>query len=98
MFELHKTYGKTIHTWAIDITPDLPLGPPSLMMSYTKDGQIDPAIVKARDERLGVASDDKKRLRESYLPSYETAAGADEWEESGKGIEFRVHEVSLVSK
>lgn len=33
MLELQKTYGKTIHTWAIDIHPDLPLGPPSLMMS-----------------------------------------------------------------
>ena len=34
MLELQKTYGKTIHTWAIDASPDLPLGPPNLMMSY----------------------------------------------------------------
>jgi hypothetical protein len=27
--------GKTVHTWAFDQHPDLPLGPPNVMMSYT---------------------------------------------------------------
>lgn len=76
MLYLQKTYGKTIHTWAIDITPDLPLGPPRLMMS----------------------TEEKKKLRKSYLPSYETMPGADEWEKTGKGVEFRATEVDLIGK
>lgn len=98
MLYLQKTYGKTIHTWAIDITPDLPLGPPRLMMSYTADGQMDSAMVKARDETLGVSTEEKKKLRKSYLPSYETMPGADEWEKTGKGVEFRATEVDLIGK
>jgi hypothetical protein len=98
MLHLHKTYGKTIHTWAIDISPDLPLGPPNLMVSYTAAGQADPAMVKARDERLGVSTEDKKKLRQSYLPPYEEMPGADEWKRTGKGVEFRVKEVGFVGK
>jgi len=28
-------------------------GPPQLMMAFTGDGQLNPAILAARDERLG---------------------------------------------
>lgn len=57
MLELHRTYGKTIHTWQVlpaqvvdhpltwsrqyDKHPDLPLGPPQLMMSLTDDATIE---------------------------------------------------------
>ncbi|EJD06855.1 DUF1264-domain-containing protein [Fomitiporia mediterranea MF3/22] len=86
MLELHKTYGKTIHTWAIDKHPDLPLGPPNLMMSYTDDGQLDPSLVKDRDERCGMSTEGKKQLRKEYLPPYETSKDADSWETTGKSI------------
>lgn len=33
-----------------DIHPDLPLGPPTLMMSYTSDEQVPKDLVKKRDE------------------------------------------------
>lgn len=33
-----------------DIHPDLPLGPPTLMMSYTSDDQVPKDLVKKRDE------------------------------------------------
>lgn len=92
MLELHQTYGKTIHTWAIDETPDLPLGPPHLMMSFTGPGQANPELVKARDARLGMSTDDKRELREHYLPPYEKVEGADEWESKGKGIVFEAVE------
>jgi hypothetical protein len=36
--DLVKTYGKCIHTWAIDKNPELPLGPPEIMMVFNKDG------------------------------------------------------------
>jgi hypothetical protein len=95
MLELQKTYGKTIHTWAVDISPDLPLGPPNLMMSYTQDGQIDPSMVEARDQRLGISTEDKKALRKTYLPRYEKNVGADEWEKTGKGVGLVVEEVDI---
>ncbi|RDB28809.1 Oil body-associated protein 1B [Hypsizygus marmoreus] len=95
MLELQKTYGKTIHTWAIDQTPDLPLGPPNLMMSYTEDGQVDVGLVETRDERVGMSTEDKRQLRASYLPTYERAPDADEWERTGKGIQFVAQDVDL---
>lgn len=89
MLELQETYGKTIHTWAFDIYPDLPLGPPHLMMSYTEDGQgPPPEMLKSRDEKCGMDTEAKKKLRAGYLPPYEKDDGADEWEKSGKGISF----------
>lgn len=96
MLELQRTYGKTIHTWAYDIHPNLPLGPPSLMMSYTKDGQGPPdELVKARDEKYGMDTQSKRRLRAGYLPKYEKSEEADEWERTGKGIVFGPQERDL---
>lgn len=30
--DLRKTFGKTIHTWQYDVHPELPLGPPQMML------------------------------------------------------------------
>ena len=84
MMELHQTYGKTIHTWAYDLYPDLPLGPPNLMMSYSKDEHGPPKeLVKARDEKCGMSTEAKRQLRAGYLPSYEKHPDADMWEKTG---------------
>ena len=98
MLNLRKTYGKTIHTWAVDITPDLPVGPPNLMMSYTADGQMDTGMLKARDKRLGVSTAEKRKFRESYLPPYEKKSDADEWEKTGKGVTFVPQQVDFAGK
>ncbi|KDQ60748.1 hypothetical protein JAAARDRAFT_31721 [Jaapia argillacea MUCL 33604] len=95
MLELQQTYGKTIHTWAIDVTPDLPLGPPNLMMAYTGDGQIDQQLLRKRDETWGMDTESKRKLRAGYLPHYERVSGADMWEETGKGLVFEVAECGL---
>ncbi|TFK92127.1 DUF1264-domain-containing protein [Polyporus arcularius HHB13444] len=96
MLELHQTYGKTIHTWAIDVYPDLPLGPPNLMMSYIGDGQGPPAeMVQARDAASGQDTAAKRELRKGYLSSYERVEAADEWAKTGRGVEFVVKEVPL---
>src|SRR4051812_49394368 len=60
MEKLVHTYGKTFHTWHTDVDQQLPLGVPQLMMGFTADGQVDPALVKARDQRFGVESEQKK--------------------------------------
>ncbi|KZT29766.1 DUF1264-domain-containing protein [Neolentinus lepideus HHB14362 ss-1] len=88
MLELQKTYGKTIHTWAIDETPELPLGPPNLMMAYTADGQIPPELVKQRDQKWGMDTEAKRQLRAGYLPEYQPLDGADDWQSTGKGVVF----------
>jgi hypothetical protein len=88
MLELHTTYGKTIHTWPIDTSPEFPFGPPNLMMSYTGPGQADEKLVEERDRAMSIPTEGKKKLREGYLPPYEKVEGADRWEKSGKGIVF----------
>ncbi|KAI1795807.1 hypothetical protein LXA43DRAFT_970237 [Ganoderma leucocontextum] len=94
MTELQKTYGKTIHTWAYDKHPDLPLGPPTLMLSATSDAQGPPSdMVKKRDEESGQDTAAKKKARKEYLPSYETVEGSDELQRSGRGVVFEVKEV-----
>ncbi|KAH7924576.1 DUF1264-domain-containing protein [Leucogyrophana mollusca] len=95
MLELQQTYGKTIHTWPYDTSPELPLGPPQLMMAYTHDGQLDEAAIKARDQRSGIYTDKKRKLRQGYLPEYQKDSKADQWEESGTGIVFKTEDVPL---
>lgn len=95
MHDLQKTYGKTVHTWAIDKYPDLPLGPPQLMMSVTGDGQLNDDIVRERDKRLGISTRNKKEHRAKYLHEYAKDEMADQWEKSETGIAFEPKEVGI---
>ena len=52
------------------------------MMSFTKDGQINPALLKERDERLGKDSQAVKEARKDLQPTNPVAAAADHWEVS----------------
>jgi hypothetical protein len=45
-------------------------------------------LVKARDERVGVSTEQKRELRKGYLPSYETKPGADQWVNTGEAVVF----------
>lgn len=99
MLELQQTYGKTIHTWAFDIHPELPLGPPNLMMAYTQDGQGPPQpLLEERDKRYGMDTAAKRSLRAGYLPQYETAKGADEWVGTSKAVSFEPVERDIQKK
>ena len=44
MEQVVSTYGKTWHTWHTDRDKELPYGIPALMMGFTADGQLDPAL------------------------------------------------------
>ena len=79
MEELVTTYGKTWHTWQVDRGDALPLGVPQLMMGFTADGQIDEALLRARDEDLRVSTMEKKAGR-ANIPVREIAPGADAWQ------------------
>jgi hypothetical protein len=82
MKKLVGTYGKTIHTWHTDHHEALPVGAPQLMMGFTADGQLDPALLAARDSRFGVRSEEKKADR-ADITAPPIAPGADAWQ-SGK--------------
>lgn len=65
MQKLANTYGKTWHTWQVDRGDELPIGPPQLMGALTADGQVDPALLAARDARYGVSREEKKAGRKN---------------------------------
>ncbi|HYH66274.1 MAG TPA: DUF1264 domain-containing protein [Urbifossiella sp.] len=60
---LLKSWGKVWHTWP-DPKTDLPVGPPVLMWSAGKDGDVRKELVKARDERYKVDVDTIRKQRE----------------------------------
>ncbi|WP_436892661.1 OBAP family protein [Siccibacter turicensis] len=80
MEKVVNTYGKTWHTWHTDRDKTLPLGIPALMMGFTADGQLDPALVAERDRRLGV---DTKAIRaaRSDIVARPVVKGADAWQQ-----------------
>ncbi len=81
MEKLVTTYGKTWHTWDSH-KHKLPVGIPALMMGFTEDGQINERMLKERDERLDVSTQDKREGRED-IPMPEVDPDANSWR-SGK--------------
>lgn len=87
MTKLANTYGKTWHTWHTDKDKSLPLGVPQLMMGFTADGQADPAMVKARDQRMGLDSVAERESRKDIKPE-PVLPGANAWMK-GKVIQLQ---------
>ena len=77
--EFSSTYGKTWNLWQVDRGDALPLGLPKLMMGFTADGQVDPALVAKRDRDLHVDSAQVKAKRADF-PTRPVAEGADGWQ------------------
>jgi hypothetical protein len=85
MEKLVSTYGKTIHTWHTDQERELPVGSPLIMMGMTKDGQLHPELLKGRDERFNVSSEEIKKKREDIpMPKVDPMANA--WEKDRKNV------------
>ena len=82
MEKLVSTYGKTIHTWHTDQQRELPVGAPMIMMGFTKDGQLKPALLAGRDKRFGISTAEKRKQRED-IPMPAVDPGANAWE---KGV------------
>ncbi|EIW9757689.1 OBAP family protein [Salmonella enterica subsp. enterica serovar Montevideo] len=80
MSKIVNTYGKTWHTWHTDRDKTLPMGIPALMMGFTGDGQLDPALLADRDRRLGIDTQAIKRERQD-LPEHPVIKGANAWEQ-----------------
>jgi hypothetical protein len=85
MEKLVSTYGKTIHTWHTDQERTLPVGSPMIMMGFTKDGQLDPALLSDRDKRFNINSEEIKQKRNDIpMPSVDPMANA--WEKGKQNI------------
>ncbi|MCK8493631.1 OBAP family protein [Spirosoma sp. RP8] len=80
MEELVSTYGKTFHTWHTDQDLALPMGHPLIMMGFTKDGMLDPTMLKERDERFKVSSEEKRKNR-ADIPTPAIQPGANAWQQ-----------------
>lgn len=79
-------YGKTWHFWQVDRGDTLPLGPPQLMMAATGPGQIDAAMLKARDVHEGNSTERHCKAREGlrYPPAESISNEADHvWDGQG---------------
>jgi hypothetical protein len=76
-----NSYGKTWHTWSSEhATRDgdaLPLGPAKLAWSFNRDGQVDPALVAARDRALGISTAQRRQSRQELLPLARPQHGVD---------------------
>jgi hypothetical protein len=89
MSKLISTYGKTWHTWNMDsMGKNVPLGVPDLMMGFTADGQMDPALGRVRDSQLGISSEAKKNARND-IAAPAIQPGADAWTK-GKAVELEL--------
>jgi hypothetical protein len=88
MEQVVSTYGKTLHTWHTDRDKELPYGGPQLMMGFTKDGQIDTAMVNQRDRRLGISSAEKRRQR-ADIQAPPVLPSANAWEK-GEVRQFEI--------
>jgi len=95
MKSLVNTYGKTFHTWQIDKGHNLPLGPPQLMMSPTRDGIINPGLIELRDknDKLVEKTADRAKNRSDIVPD-PVLQGADDWEK-GKALQCTMQEVDV---
>lgn len=79
MEKLVSTYGKTIHTWHTDQQRALPLGAPMIMMGFTKEGQLDTALLGDRDRRFNISTAEIRDKRKD-IPEPEVDPGANAWE------------------
>jgi hypothetical protein len=91
MAGLVTTWGKTWHTWP-DPKTALPMGEPLLMWAATKDGQVDPALLAARDKELKMSISEVRKRRSVIgpVPQIDAPKSIDEigrqWTSSGPDV------------
>jgi hypothetical protein len=78
-----NSYGKTWHVWDTGhaghpAAHDLPVGRPLLAWSYNRDGEIPPALVRARDERMGIDTAEQRKERADLASKAKPQMGVDD--------------------
>ena len=76
-----NSYGKTWHTWMTGVhgrQPDpLPFGPPHLQWSFNHDGEADPAMIQARDQRMDLDTTEAREDRQDLVQLARPQGGVD---------------------
>ena len=76
-----NSYGKTWHTWMTGMhgrqADALPLGPARLQWSFNRDGEADPAMAAARDERFGLDTTEAHGDRRAFVAAARPQGGVD---------------------
>ena len=76
-----NSYGKTWHTWNTAhggvAGERLPLGQPVLAWSFSRFGEVDPALVAERDQRMGIGTEQLRQQRQDLVPLARPQAGLD---------------------
>jgi predicted lipoprotein with Yx(FWY)xxD motif len=80
------SYGKAIYMWS-NYTDILPIGPPKLLMTFVRRGDVKPALVNLRDAILKIKVDDLISARK-VLVAKPLIGGSDDWEKSGMSVEL----------
>nr|XP_043608914.1 oil body-associated protein 2C [Erigeron canadensis] len=92
-----KTYGKFWCTWQTDRGDQLPLGPPSLMMSPQAEGEgvVNPELVKKRDDKYNVSKDDSMKSRIEIPEPEWINPIADNWRQHKKCFQVDVESTEM---
>lgn len=80
MSDIAPTYCKTIATWQVD-KHTLPMGLPTFLAAPAHSGIIRHDIIRDRDRRLGISTDEESKNR-SDIPQPQKIPGADQLEKS----------------
>lgn len=76
-----NSYGKTWHVWNTGgpgmAGDELPLGEAALAWSFSRDGEIQPALVEHRDRELGIDTAARRRARQDLVPLARPQEGVD---------------------
>ncbi len=77
-----NSYGKTWHFWRTESNgkpgDTLPLGQPNLAWSFNRDGEVRGEMIKARDGRMHVDSDQVRKERQDLIPLAHPQSGVDD--------------------
>ncbi|MDB4986342.1 MAG: hypothetical protein JWN04_1520, partial [Myxococcaceae bacterium] len=78
-----NSYGKTWHIWDTGhaghpAADKLPVGSPRLAWSYNRDGESPAGLVEARDKRMGIDTEAKRKDRADLAPLAKPQQGVDE--------------------
>ena len=76
-----NSYGKTWHTWhtrhGVNPGDEMPLGPALLAWSFSRDGEVLPELVEARDRRMDISTAERRADRADLVELARPQAGVD---------------------
>jgi hypothetical protein len=76
-----NSYGKTWHTWhtrhGVQEGDKMPTGPASLAWSFSREGEVLPELVQARDERMDISTDERRMDRRDLVELARPQEGVD---------------------